>query len=51
MDAKHSILGNEKTLRETCIMSYRFPRITRQKTQKFVYMEKFLRYQNAETPK
>ncbi len=54
MDAKHPLLGNKRTFGETCIMSVIifeqknlwFTRTTRQKSQKFVYIEKFLTYQN-----
>ncbi len=50
IDAKHSILGNKRILQEKGIMSVLyFKRTTKQKTQKLVYMERFPRYQNAET--
>ncbi len=48
IDAKHSILGNKKTLKEKCIMSVLyFKRTTKQKTQILVYIERFPRFQNA----
>ncbi len=58
MDAKHSLLGNKRTLRETCIMSVLLFLSKRtcgsqepqgKKCKKLVYIKKFLRYQNAET--
>ncbi len=58
MDAKHSILGKKKDITRNiyneCLIIFGeknlwFTRTTRPKTQKVVYIKKFLRYQNAET--
>ncbi len=52
MDAKLFILVNKRTLREMCIMSvlYILKNHKAKKAKKLVYMEKFLTYQNSETP-
>ncbi len=57
MDAKHSLLGKKRTLRETCIMNvllFSGKRICGsqepqgKKRKKLVNIKKFLRYQYAE---
>ncbi len=51
MDAKHSILGNKKDFTRNvyneCFIVSQEPQ--GKKTQKLVYIMKFLTYQNAET--
>ncbi len=50
MNAKQSILGNKRILQENSIMNVLIVfKNHKAKNAKLVYMEKFLRYQNAET--
>ncbi len=50
MNAKQSILEHKRILKENCIMNVLIVyKNHKAKNAKLVYMEKFLRYQNAET--
>ncbi len=50
MNAKQSILGNKRILQENSIMNVLIVfKNHKAKNAQLVYMEKFLRYQNAET--